>query len=156
MLREDKTVELKREYVDDIKKTVVSFANCDGGTIYIGVDDDGSVCGVSDVDATMLRATNAIRDAIRPDVMMFVECRYVDMDGKSVVEVSVQRGTARPYYLREKGIRPEGVYVRQGASTVPASDAAIFNMLRETAGDRYEAARSVDQQLTFDYSSAFF
>lgn len=156
MLREDKTIELKREYVDDIKKTVVSFANCDGGTIYIGVDDDGSVCGVSDVDATMLRVTNAIRDAIRPDVMMFVECRYVDMDGKSVVEVSVQRGTARPYYLREKGIRPEGVYVRQGASTVPASDAAIFNMLRETAGDRYEAARSVDQQLTFDYSSAFF
>lgn len=68
----------------------------------------------------------------------------------------VQRGTARPYYLRDKGIRPEGVYVRQGASTVPASDAAILNMIRETSGDSYEAARSINQQLTFKYCSTFF
>ncbi len=156
MLVEGKTVELKREYVDDIKKTAAAFANCDGGTIYIGIDDDGSVCGVPDADATMLRATNAIRDAIRPDVMMFVDCHYTDMDGKAVVTVSVQRGTARPYYLQGKGIRPEGVYVRQGASTVPASDAAILSMIRETSGDSYEAARSINQQLTFDYCSAFF
>lgn len=156
MLIEGKTVELKREYVDDVKKTVAAFANCDGGTVYIGINDDGSVCGVPDADATMLRITNTLRDAIRPDVMMFVECRYVDMDGKTVVEVSVQRGTARPYYLRDKGVRPEGVYVRQGASTVPASDASILSMIRETSGDSYEAARSINQQLTFKYCFAFF
>ncbi len=156
MLIEGKMVELKREYVDDIKKTAAAFANCDGGTVYIGIDDDGSVCGVPDADATMLRVTNALRDAIRPDMMMFVDCRYTDMDGKAVITVSVQRGTARPYYLRDKGIRPEGVYVRQGASTVPASDAAILNMIRETSGDSYEAARSVNQQLTFEYCSTFF
>lgn len=156
MLIEGKTVELKREYVDDIKKTAAAFANCDGGTVYIGIDDDGSVCGVADADATMLRVTNALRDAIRPDLMMFVDCRCTDMDGRAVVTVSVQRGTARPYYLRDKGIRPEGVYVRQGASTVPASDAAILNMIRETSGDSYEAARSVNQQLTFEHCAAFF
>ena len=156
MLIEGKTVELKREYVDDIKRTVAAFANCDGGTVYIGIDDGGSVCGVPDADATMLRVTNILRDAIRPDVMMFVDCRYTDIDGKTVVTVSVQRGTARPYYLRDKGIRPEGVYVRQGASTVPASDAAILNMIRETSGDSYEAARSINQQLTFEHCSAFF
>ena len=156
MLMEGKTVEFKREYVDDIKKTAAAFANCDGGTVYIGIDDDGSVCGVPDADAAMLRVTNALRDAIRPDVMMFVDCRCTDMDGRAVVAVSVQRGTARPYYLRDKGIRPEGVYVRQGSSTVPASDAAILTMIRETSGDSYEAARSVDQQLTFEYCSAFF
>ncbi len=156
MLIEGKTVELKREYVEDIKKTAAAFANSDGGTIYIGIDDDGSVCGVPDADATMLRVTNALRDAIRPDMMMFVDCRYTNMNGKAVVTVSVQRGTARPYYLRDKGIRPEGVYVRQSASTVPASDAAILNMIRETSGDSYEAARSINQQLTFEYCSAFF
>ena len=108
MLIEGKTVEFKREYVDDIKKTVVAFANCDGGTVYIGINDDGSVCGVPDADAIMLRVTNALRDAIRPDVMMFVDCRCTDIDGKAIVAVSVQRGTARPYYLRDKGVRPEG------------------------------------------------
>ena len=156
MFTENKTTEFKREYVDDIKNTIVAFANCDGGTLYIGVNDDGSVCGVGDVDGTMLRVTNAIRDAVRPDITMFLECRNDVMDGKPVVCVSVQRGTARPYYLHGKGIRPEGVYVRQGASTVPATDAAILNMIKETSGDSYEAARSLNQQLTFDKATAFF
>ena len=156
MLMENKTNEFKREYVDDIKNTVVAFANSDGGTLYIGINDDGSVCGVQNVDDTMLRVTNAVRDAVRPDITMFVECRNEVMEGKPIVSVTVQRGTARPYYLHGKGIRPEGVYVRQGASTVPATDAAILNMIKETSGDSYESARSLNQDLTFDEAAAFF
>ena len=156
MFVENKTTEFKRVYVEDIKNTIVAFANCDGGTLYIGVDDDGTVYGVDDVDGTMLRVTNAIRDAVRPDVTMFVECHNDVMDEKPVVCVIVQRGTARPYYLHGKGIRPEGVYVRQGASTVPATDAAILNMIKETSGDSYEAARSLNQHLTFNKAIDFF
>jgi ATP-dependent DNA helicase RecG len=156
MFVENKTTEFKREYVEDIKNTIVAFANCDGGTLYIGVNDDGEVYGVDNVDGTMLRVTNAIRDAVRPDITMFVECRNDVMDEKSIVCVTVQRGTARPYYLRGKGIRPEGVYVRQGASTVPATDAAILNMIKETSGDSYETARSLDQNLTFNKAADFF
>lgn len=121
MFVENKTTEFKREYVDDIKKTVIAFANSAGGTLYIGVNDDGTVCGVDDVDGTMLRVTNAIRDAVRPDLTMFIECKSAVTDGKPIVCVIVQRGTARPYYLQGKGIRPEGVYVRQGAASVPAT-----------------------------------
>lgn len=156
MLMESKTAEFKREYVDDIKNTVIAFANCDGGTLYIGINDDGSVCGIGDIDGTMLRVTNAIRDAIHPDITMFVECKNDVMDGKSIVCVTVQRGTARPYYLHSKGIRPEGVYVRQGASTVPATETAILNMIKETSGDSYEVARSLNQQLTFETAIEFF
>ena len=156
MFVENKTTEFKREYVEDIKNTIIAFANCDGGTLYIGVDDDGTVYGVDDVDGTMLRVTNAVRDAVRPDITMFVECRSDVMDEKPVVCVSVQRGTARPYYLHGKGIRPEGVYVRQGASTVPATDAVILHMIKDTSGDSYEAARSLNQQLTFNKAADFF
>lgn len=156
MFVENKTTEFKREYVEDIKNTIVAFANCEGGTLYIGVGDDGKVCGIDNVDDTMLRVTTAIRDAVRPDITMFVECRNDVMDEKSIVCVTVRRGTARPYYLRGKGIRPEGVYVRQGASTVPATDAAILNMIKETSGDSYEAARSLNQNLTFNKATDFF
>lgn len=156
MLIENKTTEFKREYVDNIKNTITAFANCDGGTVYIGINDDGTVCGVADVDGTMLRVTNAIRDAIRPDITMFVECRNDTMDGKDIICVEVHRGTARPYYLQGKGIRPEGVYVRQGASTVPATDTVILNMIKETSGDSYETARSINQQLTFESAASFF
>jgi len=155
-MNENKTTEFKREYVDDIKYAVVAFANTEGGRIYIGINDDGSACGVDNTDATILRTTNMIRDSIRPDVTMFTECTAEIIDGKPVVILTVQRGTARPYYLAGKGIRPEGVYVRQSASSVPASETAILNMIRETSGDCYEDARSINQQLTFTKAENYF
>lgn len=153
---EGKMIEFKREYTDDIKKTIVAFANSDGGTIYIGIQDDGTVVGVGDADDVILRVTNVSRDAIRPDVTLFVECGIETMEGKKVVVSTVQRGTARPYYVAKKGLRPEGVYVRQGASTVPAAETAILYMIKETSGDCYEKARSLEQQLTFERTAAYF
>ena len=149
MKSEGPTMELKREYTDDLKKTVIAFANTKGGDILIGVDDDGAVVGVDDVDGTVLRVANAIRDSIRPDVTMFVLCEATELEGKTVVAVKVQRGAARPYYLAGKGIRPEGVYVRQSTATVPATESAILKMIRETGGDDYETTRSLKQELTF-------
>lgn len=153
---ENKTTEFKREYMDDIKYAVVAFANTEGGKLYIGIDDSGSIKGVEDTDDIMLRITNMIRDSIRPDVTMFTECAIENMEGKAVVVLTVQRGTSRPYYLAGKGIRPEGVYVRQSASSVPALETAILNMIKETSGDCYEAARSINQQLTFEKTENYF
>ena len=150
------TTEFKREYTDEIKKTVIAFANTRGGEVLIGVEDDGTVLGVADVDGTMLKATNALRDSIKPDVTMFLLCERREMDGKDVVAIKVQKGTACPYYLAAKGLRPEGVFVRQGASTVPATGSAILKMIKETDGDDYEAARSLNQELTFQDAECFF
>ncbi|MFA6308942.1 MAG: RNA-binding domain-containing protein [Clostridia bacterium] len=148
-LKENLTTEFKREYVEDIKKTVIAFANTNGGKIYIGVQDDGSVVGVRDTDETMLKATNAVRNSIKPDVTMFVDCSTEETDGKNIVILEIQKGTSSPYYLAGKGIRPEGVFVRQGSSTVPATEAAILKMIKETDGNEYEDLRSLNQELTF-------
>ena len=150
------TTEFKREYTEDIKKTVIAFANTRGGEVLIFVEDDGTVIGVAEVDGTMLKVTNALRDAIKPDITMFLLCEKREIDGKDVVAVSVQKGTACPYYLAAKGLRPEGVFVRQGASTVPATGSAILKMIKETDGDEYEAARSLNQELTFQDAERFF
>ena len=155
-MQEGKTIEFKREYMDDIKYVVIAFANTEGGKLYIGINDDGTICGVSDVDNNMLKLTNMIRDVVRPDVTMFTDCTVEQIDGKQIIVLTVQRGTARPYYLHSKGVRPEGVYVRQGASSVPASETAILNMIKETSGDCYEDARSINQQLTFEKATAYF
>ena len=156
MRQESKTTEFKREYTDDLKYAVVAFANTDGGNIYIGINDDGSVQGIENTDEAMLRITNMIRDVVRPDVTMFTECAVEEIEEQAVVVVTVQRGTARPYYLSSKGVRPEGVYIRQGASSVPASETAILNMIKETSGDCYEDARSINQQLTFEKAEQYF
>lgn len=153
---ENNIVEFKREYTDDIKFAIIAFANTDGGKIFIGINNDGSVCGINDVDETMLRVTNMVRDIVRPDITMFMNCNVESIEGKQVVVVTVQRGTARPYYLHGKGVRPEGVYVRQGASSVPASEAAILKMIKETSNDSYEDERSLNQELTFEKVSEYF
>ena len=40
MWTENKMTEFKREYSASVRNTVIAFANCDGGTVYIGVNDD--------------------------------------------------------------------------------------------------------------------
>jgi ATP-dependent DNA helicase RecG len=85
--RESLTMEFKRECTEDIKKIVISFANTEGGEILIGVDNDGAAVGVIDADEIMLKATNAVRDSIKPDVTMFVVCEAKEIEGKMVVAV---------------------------------------------------------------------
>ena len=155
-LTENTTTEFKREYTPDINKAVIAFANTSGGTLYVGIADDGSVVGVTDIDDTILRISNSIRDSIKPDVTLFVGYRREAISGKTVIKVDVQKGTSCPYYLTGKGIRPEGVYVRQGASTVPATEAAILRMIKETDGEKYEDLRSLNQELTFVQSTKEF
>ncbi len=150
MLRhENETTEFKSIVIDDIKKEIIAFANCDGGKLYIGVNDDGSIAGLDDPDQVALQISNMARDSIKPDITMFLHFEILTEDGKQIVVVDIQRGTDRPYYLSKKGMRPEGVYVRQGFSSVPATDAAIRRMIKETDGDRFEIMRSINQELTF-------
>ena len=154
--QESETIELKETVVNDIKKTVVAFANCDGGKLYIGVQDDGTVIGVEDPDGVSLQVSNMVRDTIRPDITMFLHYKIMEENGKKIVVVDIQRGTDRPYYLAQKGMRPEGVYVRQGNSSVPATDTAIRRMIKETDGDRFEAMRCLNQELTFEAAKKEF
>jgi len=154
--KESGTVELKLKVVDDIKKEVIAFANSDGGTLYIGVADDGVVVGVSDPDEVILQINNMLRDSIKPDITMFIQSSTEIADSKEIVVVTVQRGTERPYYLAVKGLRPEGVYVRQGLSSIPATDTAIRRMIKETDGESYEELRSLNQDLTFETAIAEF
>jgi len=46
---------LEEESNEDFAKTIVCFANTDGGKILIGVDDSGKIIGVSDINNVMLR-----------------------------------------------------------------------------------------------------
>ena len=90
-----------------------------------------------------------IRDTIKPDLTMFIHYETLEYEGNFILCVDIQQGSKRPYYVAKKGLRPEGVYVRQGYSSVPASDTAIRKMIKETDGDHFEDMRSLEQDLTF-------
>jgi len=150
---ESERIEYKSQLQGDIYKEVIAFANTDGGVIYIGIDDQGDVVGIEDVDETYTRLTNGIRDAIEPDVTMFV--RYVLREDR-VIRIEVGEGSYKPYYLKGKGLKPAGVYVRQGAASVQASPEQIRQMIKDSDGDVFESARSMEQVLTFEAAEKAF
>lgn len=150
---ETENIEFKSQFTEDIYKEVIAFANTDGGIVYVGIDNNGNAVGLTDVDQEYTRITNGIRDAIMPDVTMFV--RFTIQENK-VVRITVSEGSNKPYYLKGKGLKPSGVYVRQGASSVPASPEQIRQMIKESDGDTFEEMRSMEQELTFEAAQRAF
>ena len=153
MLFETENIEFKSLFTDEVYKEVIAFANTSGGTVYIGIDDNGQVVGLHDMDDTYTRITNGIRDAVYPDITMFAKCKLRD---GNVIEITVSEGSYKPYYLKSKGIKPSGVYVRQGTSSVQASPEQIRQMIKSTDGDIYEEMRCMEQQLTFSQAQSAF
>ncbi len=153
MIFETENIEFKSQVTDDIYKEVIAFANTDGGVIYIGFDDKGNAVGIDNVDETYTRITNGIRDAIQPDVTMFI--KYTLQDNK-VVKIAVGEGSYKPYYLKSKGLKPTGVYIRQGASSVQASPEQIRQLIKESDSDVFEDMRSIEQELTFNKATDAF
>ena len=151
-MRETITTEFKREYTADIKKEVIAFANTNGGVIHVGRSDDGSSFPLSDVNDVLTKISNSIRDSISPDVTMFVKYEV----NKTDITIIVHEGTHKPYFLPEKGLKPSGVYVRQGTSSAPASFEQIREMIKLTDGDKYETARSMIQDLSFEEAAQEF
>lgn len=150
LLHENETVELKAIYTPDLKKEVVAFANTNGGTIYIGVQDSGEIIGLDNADFVMQQISNSLRDSIRPDVSMFTNIELLQEENKFFIKLAVGQGTKRPYYLSDKGLKPTGVYIRSGTTAAPASEDAIRMMIKITDGDSFEANRSLIQELTFN------
>ena len=57
---ESATVEFKREYINDLYKEVIAFVNTSGGTIYVGINDDGSVCGIDNINDAQIKCIHHI------------------------------------------------------------------------------------------------
>jgi len=153
MLYESEKTEFKSELTSDLYKEVIAFANTEGGTIFIGVNNSGDITPLDNIDDIYTRATNGIRDAIAPDVTIFV--KYI-LENNQIIRIEVGEGSYKPYYLRSKGMKPSGVYVRQGSSSVQASPEQIRQMIKDADGDVFEELRSLNQELTFDFCSETF
>ena len=99
MPAETENVEYKVQFTDELYKEIIAFANTAGGVVYVGADNEGNHVGLANIDQDYTRITNGIRDAILPDVTMFVRYELLEND---VVRITVSEGTGKPYYLKGK------------------------------------------------------
>ena len=90
---ESSGVEFKRDVIQnhDLAKELVAFANFQGGVVLLGVEDDGSVSGITRDDPEQF-VMNACRDKIRPGLIPFYEVVKDVEPGKDVAAVRVSRG----------------------------------------------------------------
>lgn len=153
---ESNTVELKEIVNNDFKKEIVAFANTSGGEIFVGVDNKGNVIGIDNAEKEMERISSMIRDGIKPDLIHFTTVETIEVENKNIIRVNVSRGGKIPYHLTDKGMKPSGVYVRHGVASVPASEEMIREMIKQNDGTTYDKARSLNQELTFDFAVSFF
>lgn len=155
-LIESSYVELKEIINADFKKEIIAFANTDGGEIYVGVAKNGEIVGVDDTEKEMERISSMVHDGIHPDLIPFTSIETVCIDDKKIIHVTVSRGGRPPYHLTDKGLKPSGVYVRHGVTSVPASEEMIRDMIRQSDGVTFDKVRSINQELTFQYAEQYF
>lgn len=125
---ETRNVECKRELSrgEGFERAVVAFLNShEGGEILVGVENDGSVCGVPDPDLTQRQISDRILNNIRPATLGLFDVIAEMHDGKAVVRVVVAGGPDRPYHLKRFGLTPQGCFVRVGSQTQQLSERDI-------------------------------
>lgn len=153
---ENTDTEFKGDYTATIVKSLVAFSNSFGGKIIIGINDRGKIIGLKDPDDTAKRCYSAITDKVRPDITMNTDIRIEEKDGKALVIIEVNEGDKKPYYIREKGLRAEGVYVREGAVSAPVTEERFQQMIANVRSEAYEKHVSIKQDLTFAYLESKF
>ncbi len=156
IFKENSVIELKSEVTPDIKKEIIAFANCEGGDIYVGVANDGTIIGVKNTETEMERISQMIQNGIKPDLHAYTSVEEIIEQKKSIIHIAVSVGLKRPYHLSDKGLKSSGVYVRHGITSAPASEEMIRAMIRDSDGAVFDKARSSNQALSFDYAKRYF
>ena len=133
---ESKNIEYKLTLPDKSEKyikTIVAFANSQGGKLIIGVDDKThQVVGVDDDNLFRLMdgIANAVSDSCVPQIIPDIEPQTID--GKTVIVVTVEVGKNRPYYLKSKG-KENGTYIRVAGTSRQAYPEKIKELEMEGA-----------------------
>lgn len=149
---ESENVELKSTLNKDIIKEIVAMLNTKGGSVYIGINDDGSVCGVDNPKEIIEKISNMISDSIEPSSSFMTSFAVIkEKENKNVIKIEIVKGSNPPYYIKSKGLNEKGVYVRVGSTSRPSSIEDIKNMIIESKNITFESNVSINQNLTFEY-----
>ena len=113
---ESEKVELKAKYSDTICKEIVAFLNTDGGQILIGVDDNGNVVGVENIDETLKKISDVITMQIEPNPQEEIRTELKFDSGKTIIVLFVSKGTRNIYCQKKYGFSSNGCVIRIGTT----------------------------------------
>ena len=113
---ESETLELKEKYTDTITKEIVSFLNGAGGSIIIGVKDNGTVVGVDKVDEVLRKISDIITTQIEPNPQDEISSELKFDDGKTLIVTHINKGRHHIYCQKKYGFSSTGCTIRIGTT----------------------------------------
>lgn len=116
-------------------KTIVGFANGQGGTLFVGVSDDGEAFGINidEIDKTKILITKVNDRHIFPHVRIKYAIRSVDLNAERfVLAVSVSPADSVVRY--KEGDFNETVYIKTDGSSLPATPEDIISLSKRKYG----------------------
>lgn len=117
-------------------KSVSAFANGLGGSLFLGIDDDGSVKGVADVQHVCEIISAKIRDYMDPlpEIEMIP---HKNDEGLNILQLKVNPGNYTPYYYVGDGQRV--AFVRVGDESIPATAEHMVRLVLKGSNKTYDS-----------------
>ena len=126
-VKENQDIEFKQSWRDEYIKWICGFANAKGGTIYIGVDDNGVIVGISDAKKLLEEIPNKVRDILG----IVIDVRMKKEDTKEYLEIIIE---PYPYPVSYKG----QYHYRTGSSKLELKGAALDRFLLQKQGKKWD------------------
>ena len=149
---ENEVIEFKEKLNDRLEREVVAFLNTThGGSIYIGIADDGTAVGVDGLDSKQKEIKDRLKNNISPSTVGLFEIATPVIDGKQCIQVIVSGGNQQPYYIKKFGMSTEGCFFRVGSTTEKMTDGMIMELFQKRSKETLTSRRSPRQDLSFNY-----
>ena len=137
--RENSRVELKRDdcHPDELATEISALLNLEGGVIFLGVEDDGAISGLTrSREAAEEWVMNIARQNLQPAIIPVWTCMEIEGKNVGVIELAAD-SPGKPYKARRG--RAWVTFIRAGSTSREAT--------REEEGRLYQAARLVRYEI---------
>ena len=139
-MKESKELELKSTITNTFLKTVSAFSNYNSGKIIFGVDDNGKIIGLENIEELCLDLENKINDNIssKPNF------KFIKDKKKNIITLIVEEGMNKPYLYKGKA------YKRNDTSTVEVDKIELNRLTLLGLNQYYEGLKARNQDLEFN------
>ena len=120
---ESQTIEFKQLWKDEYLKTICAFSNSDGGSLYLGISDDGSLIGLNNKASLLDLLPNKINNRLG----LLVDVSALEIESKTIIVITVEK-TYAPISFNGK------FYKRSGSSTLELNGSNLTNFLLKKYG----------------------
>lgn len=146
-------IEFKEEKIkpNDLAGEIVSFANMEGGTIIIGVSDEGVIKGVS-IEDIEEKIMNICRNNCIPNIIPIY--KEIVVDNAKVVVLTIPKGANKPYYTVDNKY-----YVRVGTTKRIASREELMLLFQASGAVHFDISSvegTTKKDLNMDFIRDYF